>query len=450
MSKNLWSSKLNFVLVTIGAAVGLGSIWKFPYMAGDNGGSAFVLFYLFATFIIGVPIMIAEIILGKIARSNPITAMRKLAIKENASKNWQSVGYVGAVALVLVLAFYSVIAGWSIAYMVKAWTGELKNLSNTQINAAWGDFIGNPIQLLLWHSIFMFLTLWVVAKGIHKGLERASRIMMPGLFVVLVILMFYSSMFGDFKAAFKFLFTPDFSKLTPKLMIDALGQAAFSLATGAGAMIVYGSYCSKDTKVAHNVLIIASSIIVVSVLSGLAIFPIVFGFGLDPQGGPGLMFQVLPLTFNQMPFGNFFGGLFFLMLFFAGWTSSISMAEPLVVILIEKTKLKRHQAAAIVGAIAWGFGILALLSFNTFSDFKILGKYTLFTSMTDLVTNILLPFGALAFAIFAGWRLNKTTAKNAIVIKSKLGFKLWQVLVRYIAPIGIVVLFIHCILYPFN
>lgn len=442
MNKNLWSSRLNFILATTGAAVGMGSIWKFPYMAGDNGGAAFVLFYIFATFLIAVPIMCAEIVIGKIARANPIQAMKNLAIEENKTKHWGLIGLMGAIALVLVLAFYSVIGGWSIAYMVKIWSNQYANLTNLDIKVAWNNFMGNPIELLIWHSIFMFLTLWIVAKGIHKGIEKASKIMIPGLLIVLIFLMSYSAYVGDFHSAVIFLFKADFSKLTPHIMIDALGQAAFTLAIGAGCMIVYGSYVQQKTIIFNNVLIIASLTIIVSILSGLAIFPIVFEFNLPQQDGPGLMFQVLPLAFNQMPLGTFFGGLFFLMLFFAGWTSSISMAEPLVVILMEHFKITRNKASIIIGFCSWTLGIFALLSFNILSDIKIFGKYNIFSAMTDLCTNIFLPIGAFAFAIFVGWILNKSKTKEALQIKSNVVFNILLFLIKYISPLGILFVFL--------
>ena len=437
-----WSSKLNFILATTGAAVGLGSIWKFPYMVGSNGGGAFVVVVILATMLIGIPVMMAEILLGRIARSNPIAAMQQLAQAANASRSWQLLAWWGALALILVLSFYSVIAGWSIAYIIKTWSGSLACLSPLQITSTWHTFLHDPVQLLIWHSVFMVTTMWVVAKGVQAGLERASRIMMPGLLFVLLILMAYSAYTGNFSQAFNFLFAPDFSKLTPNAIVNALGQAAFSLAIGAGCMLTYGCYVADDTKIGLNSCIIAVLVILVSLLSGLAIFPIVFASHLSPEDGPGLMFQVLPIAFNQMPAGTYFGGLFFLMLWFAAWTSSISMAEPLVIILREQFKASRLQASWVVGAITWTLGLLALSSFNILADVKIFGRYDLFNIMADFATNIILPTGALGFAIFAGWYIKPAVAKQAMHI-SNLGFFLWLYSVRFIAPLGIIAIMLY-------
>lgn len=442
MNQNRWSSRLNFILATTGAAVGLGSIWKFPYMAGANGGGAFVLILLVATVFIGIPIMMAEILLGRLGRANPVATMRYLAKQQQQPRQWQWLGWWGALALVLVLSFYSVIAGWSIAYFFKSVTGVWQSITPAEIQKDWAQFLSNPLQLLLWHSLFIFLTLWVVARGVHRGLEKASRIMMPGLFIVLLILMIASIFIGDFQQALVFLFKPDFSKITPSVAIDALGQAAFSLAIGAGCMLVYGCYTTENTKLAINTCLIASLIILVSILSGLAIFPLVFQYELSPQGGPGLMFHVLPIVLSHMPAGHFFGSLFFLMLLFAAWTSSISMAEPLVVILTEEFKMTRLMGAILVGILTWALGGLAMLSFNLLGEFKILGRFLIFDAMADFATNIILPTGAFCFAIFAGWFIEPTPAKQALGLSS-FGFWLWRFLVRWIAPTAILLVFIY-------
>lgn len=442
MIKQRWSSHFNFIMVTAGAAVGLGPIWKFPYMAGANGGGAFVLVSTLAMLLIGVPVLMGEIILGRLGRANPVASMKKLAKEHHQPLAWRFLGWWGALALLLVLAFYSVVAGWSIAYIYKLWSGQLVGLSATQIMTVWQDFMASPLELLLWHSIFMILTLVVVARGIHKGLEQASRIMMPGLFIVLLVLMIYSACVGEFAAAVDFLFTPDFSKLNPVVMVNALGQAAFALAIGAGCMLMYGCYVPDNTRVGPDSLLIAMMLLLSSLVSGLAMFPLVFAYGLPIEGGPSLMFTVLPIAFNNMPFGLLFGGLFFLMLWFAAWTSSISMAEPLVVILNEQFGFKRKQSSIIVGLIAWIIGAIAMLSFNVLEDFQIFGRYDIFNAIIDFSTNIILPTGALGFAIFAGWIIDKKTAQNALNLHNPRAFALWHALIRYVAPIGIVAVFL--------
>jgi neurotransmitter:Na+ symporter, NSS family len=442
MNDNRWSSHFNFILAATGAAVGLGSIWKFPYMTGSNGGGVFVLLFLLAVIFIAVPVMIGEILLGKIARADPVNAMQNLAKKYGKTKYWGLLGWWGLLSLILILAFYSVIAGWSIAYTYKTWSLQLVNLNQQELSNEWLNFLDSPGKLLIWHSMFMVMTLVVVAHGINRGLERASQIMMPGLLLVLCTLLVYSCIVGDMAKTLHFLFYLDFSKLTADTAIAALGQAAFSLATGAGCMLVYGCYLSSNSKICTNVNIIAILVVLVSLLSGLAILPLVFAYGLEPTGGPSLMFQVLPIAFNQMPFGTFFGGLFFIMLLFAAWTSSISMAEPLVVLLIEKFNFSRNKSAIIIGSICWIVGILALLSFNILKNIQIFGKYDIFSAIADFATNIILPTGALGFAIFAGWIIPDKIAKQELNINSCLAFKLWQFLTKYIAPIGIIVIFI--------
>lgn len=429
-------------MVTAGAAVGLGPIWKFPYMAGTNGGGAFVLVSILAMFLIGVPILMGEIAIGRLGRLNPVATMQKLALENKQPAAWGILGWWGALALLLVLAFYSVIAGWSIAYIYKLWTGQLHNLTPGAIMMVWSDFLSSPLELLFWHSIFMILTMVVVARGIHKGLEQASRIMMPGLFLVLFILMVYSAIVGDLSAALNFLFVPDFSMITPTAVVNALGQAAFALAIGAGCMLTYGCYVPAKIKIGHDSLLIATMLIISSLMSGLAMFPLVFAYGLPPESGPGLMFTILPIAFNDMPFGLLFGGLFFLMLWFAAWTSSISMAEPLVLILNEQFKFKRIKSSVIIGIIAWVIGAVAMLSFNVLQDVKIFGKYDIFSAIADFSTNIILPTGALGFAIFSGWILDKKLVQDAMNLHHPLAFNTWRFLIRYLAPIGIITVFL--------
>jgi len=439
-TRESWSSKKSFILAATGAAVGLGNIWKFPYMAGDNGGSAFVVIYLICVVLIGLPIMMAEIILGKCGSHNPIDTMKNLAIEAKATTNWKYTGWIGTLSLLLILSFYSVVSGWSIAYLIKTAFGFFNGKSPQEITIYWNEFLQSPWSLLLWHSIFMFITLYVVAKGVKNGLEKASNILMPALFIVLILLAIYSSATGDSVKAIDFLFSFDYQKLTPVIIIDALGHAFFTLALGAGCMLVYGAYLPKKVTVSGSVISIAILDVLVAFLSGMAIFPLVFKYGLAPQGGPGLMFEVLPITFSQMPFGSIIGTLFFALLLFAAWTSSISLAEPLVLLLIEKANLSRKRSSILVGCVSWLIGIGSLLSFNVWSDFKIFGKWTIFYINTDLTTNILLPIGGLLFSTFAGWKLNQIKAQKALGFKQKWQYNSWLFLVKFIAPIAIAII----------
>ncbi len=440
--KARWSSRLSFIMATTGAAVGLGNIWKFPYMAGENGGGVFVFLYLCFVVLIGVPTLIAEILIGRLGRDNSVKSLRKLAKSAGASPKWEYLGWWGALGLVLVLSFYSVIGGFSIGYLVEMALHGLKHLQSVKsVELFFQQFLADPYNLLKWHTLFMFSTLGVVALGVRSGLERASNILMPGLFLVLFILMVYSVIVGNFAMAFDFLLKPRLELVTPMVVINALGHAFFTLAIGAGAMLVYGAYLPQKTPIGSSVCIIAALDVLVAIFSGLAIFSIVFAYQLPIAGGPGLMFKVLPVAFSHMPAGQWFGALFFLLLLFAAWTSSISMAEPLVVLLTDRSKMNRTFAALIVGLSCWLLGVCALLSFNVWSEVRLFGCYNIFTAMADLTTNIILPSGGLLFVLFVGWVLPEPKDRS-LVIRNVVWFQLWRFLVRFIAPAGILVCFI--------
>lgn len=442
MTKARWSSRFGFIMAATGAAVGLGNIWKFPYMAGENGGGIFVLLYLLFVLLIGIPTLMGEIVIGRLGRQNAVNALQSLARGAHHSVHWGLLGWWGALGLILVLSFYSVVAGWSIGYLVKIWSGSFATLGSAlDFESVWIQFLGDPYNLLLWHTIFMALTLGVVALGVKKGLERASKILMPGLFILLILLMLYSIRIGDIGAAIQFLLKPHVSQITATGVIYALGHAFFTLALGAGAMLVYGAYLPDNTRIASSVCMIAALDVLVALVSGLSIFSIVFAYGLPPEGGAGLMFKVLPIAFSKMPAGQWVGGFFFLLLWFAAWASSISMAEPLVVLLMERLRLSRSLGALSVGLSAWGLGLLAVLSFNRLEAVRI-GDLTLFDAMADLTTNIILPIGGFFFALFAGWILNPKDVRMGLRIERLWAFSLWRFLIRYVAPLGILMSFI--------
>jgi NSS family neurotransmitter:Na+ symporter len=442
-----WSSRLGFILAATGAAVGLGNIWKFPYMAGDNGGSAFVLVYLICVAFIGIPLMLAEMIIGRRGQQNPVNSLQTLALEANRSPAWSIVGWLGAVTLLLVLSFYSVVAGWSIAYMFRAWMGTFNHLDVAAINTLWENFLADPWQLMFWHALFMILTMWVVERGVESGLEKASEIMMPALFLVLIVLVVYAYFNGDFQSGFNFLFSFKLQKVSPQVVISAMGHAFFTLAIGAGCMLVYGSYLTRDVRLGGAVITIVILDVLVAILAGLAIFPIVFAYHLTPESGPGLMFQILPIAFAKMVGGQLFGGLFFVLLLFAAWTSSISIAEPLVILLTERHGFSRLNAAIIVGLVAWLLGLGSLLSFNVWQNFKVFNHWNVFGAITDVATNILLPLGGLGYAIFAGWVMKPEIAAQELKIRPWL-FRIWLFLVRYVVPLAIIIIMLDTI-YPF-
>ena len=437
--QNQWSSKWAFILAATGAAVGLGNLWRFPYMAGTNGGSAFVIMYLIFVVLIGLPIMVAEILIGRRARQNPVTALETLAKESDQTKQSGLLGWWGALALLLVLSFYSVVSGWSIAYLIRCFGENFTGMSPQEVSATWSLFLASPWRLIGWHTLFMGLTIGVIMRGVQQGLEQATKYMMPGLYLILLVLVIYAGIVGDFKQAFHFLFDVHWEKITSSVVISAMGHAFFTLALGAGAMLTYGAYVPKRVNIANAVCIVAILDVLVAVLSGLAIFPLVFANHLAPNSGPGLMFVTLPIAFSHIPAGTIVGGLFFILLLFAAWTSSINLAEPMVIILMNRLNLSRNKAALLVGFLAWFIGIGSALSFNVWNHVKLFHKFTVFDIATSVPMDIILPIGGFGFAIFAGWVMKKKFTQQEV---SKQIYKPWRFLVRYIAPAGILIVFL--------
>ena len=444
----MWSSRLSFVFAATGSAVGLGNIWRFPYTAGEYGGGAFVIVYLICVAAIGIPIMISEIMLGRRGRQSPINSMRALAEQQGVTPAWQLLGWMGILSGFLILSFYSVIAGWTLAYVFRAGSGQFAGIDGGGSTAIFAALTADPERLLAWHTIFMVLVVMVVARGVAGGLERAVRLLMPTLFLLLVVMVVYAAQAGDFAAGFSYLFTPDFSKLQANAgvaILNAMGQAFFSLSLGMGAIMIYGSYLSSHASIGGNVAIIAGMDTLVALLAGLAIFPIVFAHGLEPGAGPGLIFETLPVAFGQMPFGAFFGALFFLLLVFAAWTSAISLLEPLVAYLVENKGFSRVRASLLAGVTVWLLGIACLLSLNEWSGFRVFDKGIL--DLFDYLTaNVLLPLGGIFIAIFAGWVLDAQVSRQEFGISNgALLYRLWRVLIRYVAPLCVILVFLNAI-----
>lgn len=440
--RSLWSSRFAFIMVTAGAAVGLGNIWKFPYVAGNNGGGVFVLMYLACTLLVGIPAMIAELLIGRHGRQNAVNTLTNLAKEAQHTTKWQGLGWLGCITLLMVLSFYSVVSGWSIAYLFFALKGTFTQISATQIVDLWNNLLGSPITLIVWHTVFMFLTMIVVALGVNAGIEKASKWMMPALLVILLLLVIYAAIVGDFAKALNFLFSFKLNAFTAQAMIDAMGQAFFSLATGAGAILIYGSYLSKKTNMVETVLIISVINVAVAILAGLAIFPIVFSHGLLPTSGPGLMFQVLPIAFSQIPGSQIIAISFFILLLFAAWTSSISMGEPLVALLNERWQISRRRGAFYIGVLAWIIGLLSVFSFNIWQDVKLFSRWGVFQCLTDIPINILLPIGAFLFCIFAGWIMDEKVVRAEFGENMPKTYHAWRFAIRYLAPIGILTVFV--------
>ncbi|MGF1643816.1 MAG: sodium-dependent transporter [Thiotrichales bacterium] len=439
-----WSSRLAFILAASGSAIGLGNIWKFPYVTGQNGGGAFVLLYLLCIALIGLPIMIAEIMLGRRGRQSPMNTMATLAREEGAPRIWRWLGGMGIAAGVMILSFYSVIGGWTVAYAVKAAANDFAGGDGASMSALFAAFVGSWERLLLWHTLFMVMTMLVVARGVRGGLERATTLMMPGLLLIMVLLLGYAIAEGDFPRALNYLFNPDFSKLTADSVVVAMGQAFFTLSLGMGAIMMYGSYLPDRVSIARSAVVVALADTAVAILAGLVVFPIVFGFGLATGAGPGLIFETLPIAFGRMPGGAVIGALFFVMLILAAWTSAISIIEPAVAYLVENRGLSRAGAATVAGMVTWALGIGTVLSFNHWAELKLLGK-TFFDWMDYLTANVMLPLGGMLIAVFAAWVMKREHALGELQMADGPAFEIWHVLVRFVAPLGVLLVFLSAL-----
>lgn len=433
-----------FILAATGSAVGLGNIWRFPYVTGENGGGAFVLIYLLCVAAVGIPIMLGETLIGRRGRQSPINSMRALALDEGLSSNWRFLGSLGIVAGFIILSFYSVVAGWSLAYIFDVGAGVFVDIDADASAKQFEAFIGSAWRVISWHSLFMVITTVIVGRGVAQGLEQAVKWLMPALFILLLVVVGYAMSTGDFVAAIEYLFAPDFSKVTGASILAALGQAFFSLSLGMGAIMMYGSYLPADTSIPRTVGLVAMCDTLVAMLAGLAIFPIVFGFELEPGSGPGLVFVTLTIAFGHMPFGQIFGALFFVLLTVAALTSAISILEPVVAWLVEKFNWSRHRASFISGLSAWLLGIGSALSFNYWAEVKVLGR-TFFNWCEFLSTTVMLPAGGLFVAVFVGWRMSRRSTLDELGLPDGIVYSTWRVLVRFIAPLGVFAIFMNAV-----
>jgi len=438
-----WSSRLAFILAATGSAVGLGNIWRFPYTTGEYGGGAFVLVYLLCVALIGIPIMMSEVMLGRRGRQSPINTMRTLAEEEGRHRAWQLLGWMGVLAGFLILSFYSVVAGWTLAYVFRTGSGVFQGATAEGVASIFAQLVSDPERLLAWHTIFMMMTIIVVSRGVKSGLEQAVRFLMPALLVLLVVMVGYAMNTGHFGEAVDYMFKPDFSKLTAEGVLSAMGQAFFSLSLGMGAIMIYGSYLSHDASIARTTIVIAVMDTLVAIVAGLAIFPIVFASGLQPQLGSGMVFKVLPIAFGSMPGGLFFGTLFFLLLVFAAWSSAISLLEPVVTWLVENRGMNRVMASALAGLMAWLLGVLSLLSLNVWSGFKLFDK-TIIELMEYAAANIMLPLGGFLIAVFAAWVMSRRASEDELNMGANhLGYRIWQGLVRFVAPLAVILVLLN-------
>ncbi|ASJ23614.1 sodium-dependent transporter [Laribacter hongkongensis] len=399
MSRSQWGSRLGFILASAGATVGLGSIWKFPYVTAMNGGGAFIIIFILIAFTLGLALLMAEIAIGRAAGCGAVSAFRKLG-----GRGWPLVGYTGVLCGFLVLSFYCVVGGWTFGYLLRAFDGRVMSDSPEALAALFGQYVSSPVEPIVTHALFVGLTALVVMAGIQKGIERAGKLLMPALFVLMLLLIVRAlTLPGAAEGVSQFL-APDFSKVTPSMLVDALGLAFFSLSVGAGCMLAYGSYLGPGVRLANASLWIVGLTTLTSILAGLMIFPAIAAFGLDAAAGPGLTYMTMPVVFNHLPFGQWFAVAFFALLLFAALTSAVSLLEIIVVLPVDDWGVDRKRASLAGAALVFLAGIPASLSFGLLGDVTLFGR-NVFELMDYTASNILLPVGGIGTALFAGWKV---------------------------------------------
>jgi len=471
-----WSGKAVFILAAIGSAVGLGNLWRFPYVAGENGGGAFVLVYILCVAVIGLPVLVAELMIGRRGGGSAVSAVARLARNSGNSVAWAGLSWIGMIACFLILSFYSMIAGWVIFYLVEMvrdlfigidqqglgaiFGGGFAGETEADINNKLRGLFQNPAMVMVYHAIFMGVTVFIVARGVKGGIESAVTILMPAFFIMLMVLVTFSLVQGEALMALDYLFKPNFEILGQRLtdgsvLTNALGQAFFSISLGSVMMLTYGIYMGKDQSIPSSARTVVIADTGVALIAGLAMFPIVFQFGMEPAAGPALIFNTLPLAFQQMPFGALFGIAFFLMATFAALTSSIALLEVSTAfadgdrdLSPAKKKSRRLWGAIIIGFACFLVGIAHIYSqvpaetpnfFNQWVpfDFGIFSGATIFGFADSLTANVMLPLGGFLTSLFAGWVVTSSAAREEIGFKSERMFKIWHVLVRYVCPIAV-------------
>lgn len=445
----MWSSRWLFIMAATGSAVGLGNIWKFPYLTGENGGGVFVIVYLVCIAFIGVPIMMAEVLIGREGRQSPINTMRTLVQRHRGHPAWTLIGWMGVLAGFLILSYYVVIAGWALSYIGRMADGSFQQITGAEATATFDAFLASPWKLIFWQTVFMAGTVWIIARGVVRGLEAAIRWFMPLLFLSLLSLLGYAMTTDGFAEGWDFMFAFHWEDVTADTVLLAMGQAFFTLSLGMGAIMAYGAYVPGNASIAGTVSLIAVLDTLVAIIAGLVIFPIVFANGLEPGQGPGLMFVTIPLAFGQMSLGALFGVLFFVLVSFAAITSAISIAEPALAYLVEEYNAKRARVAISLGVISWLLGIGTVLSFNVWQDVNFAfwtdaeaGTTTFFLFIDYLSQNIMLPLGGMLIALFAAWGLPKTVIGAQLGLQREWVSVVWKLVCGILAPLGVLLVFI--------
>ncbi len=435
-----WSSRWAFLLAAVGFAVGMGNIWRFPYQLGENGGSAFLIIYLACAFAIGLPLLITEISLGRRGGASASQSVINVAQESGRSSRWGIIGNLGIFCAFIILSYYTVLSGWTLDYFVKAGTGAFDDVDRAATESMFSGLLANPWLLMFWNTIVHLLIIMVISNGVQSGIERAVKILMPALFGAILVMVIYGIFAGDMGQTLGFLLKPDFSKITPGIVMAAIGQAFFSIGIGMGSLIVFGAYMPKDFSIPRSSTAVIFMDTGVAVLAGFAIFPLVFKYGLDPEGGAGLIFETLPLAFGQMPGGQLFGSIFFVLLISAALSSCIGLAEGVVNWVDEHLNIPRKKGVLYVTGTAWVLGIASILGFSTWSDISPLNfipsyeGLDIFDTFDTLAANNLLLIGGTLSAIFFGWRVPKALKLDELGVDDSLFFAFWRFMIRFVIP----------------
>ncbi len=433
-----WTTKLGFILAAAGSAIGLGAIWKFPYVAGTSGGGAFFLLFLLFTLLIGMPLLIGEFVIGRSTQKEAVGAYQAIA----PGSGWHWVGRMGVATCFILLSFYSVVGGWILHYLLRGLTRQLTGIPYDKL---FGQVIADPVWSIAGQLAFMLITIWVVARGVQNGIESANKYMMPGLFLLFLLLMLRSLTLEDAMKGVSFFLRPDFSALSAQSVLYAMGQSFFSLSVGVSVMVTYSSYLSKEENLTRSASFIVGMNLLVSLFAGLAIFPAVFSLGVEPAAGPGLLFIVLPSVFEQIPFGSLFLVVFLALFLFATLTSAFSMLEIIVASVTKGDQNKRKNASWVAGALIFLCGVPSALSFGLLQDVTIYGK-NVFDAADFLVSNVLMPLGALLIAVFVPLKMKQEVLLAELRADSAWGKRFvaaWLLILRYVAPAAILVVFLH-------
>jgi NSS family neurotransmitter:Na+ symporter len=448
IASSRWSSNLLFLIIAIGTEAGIANVWKFSYLAGANGGGLFVALYFIALILVAIPALMAEMLIGRHGGRSAVGTMNILVARDGISPFWKIFGVMASIAVFLILSYYCVICGWMVNYFVFGLSGGFKAMDAAGAVSAYQRMLANPLGMLFYSGVIVAVTAFVVAGGVNKGIERVSGVLTPARLLILVCLLIYSICFADIGAAFRFLFTIDWSRLTAAVVVTAVGQAFFSLGIGVGVMLTMGAYMKPEYSIPRAVFTVAIAQGLVALIAGLSIFPLVFTYGLAPTQGPGLIFVTLPVAFGQMPYGQLFGTSLFLTLSFAAITATTVIFETVVSVLQEYTRLPRRRVVYVSAAMIWLTGILTVLSFNRWSAvyplrlFGISSSKTPFELLDYLTSNIMMPAGGLMVALIGGWALSREATCRELGLGNGWAFSLWRFLVRYVVPLAIVVIFL--------